>query len=240
MFVSGRKLSKWECFLTLAPIFYNGTSKCGLSETDVRQQGEAEFDEYKKRSESTRSVKRNHCGATNRRIQNALENVTFAIPDTTGMVKENRFDINFDLIDIESGMIVKLPWVNLTSPKAGKQQNWKKLRLCSIQNPSALENVLRTGAMAMLCTTETQIEEIWKKEKPEAQAEAKGNIEKQHPKKSIQCNNAVVWLQIHRRNHFSAAINNIPKPCWSFRAGVLLNRSFSFLFFFSRGLRRPL
>ena len=44
---------------------------------------------------------------------------------------------------------------------------------------------LRTGAMAMLCTTETQIEEIWKKEKPEAQAEAKGNIEKQHPKKSI-------------------------------------------------------
>ena len=54
-----------------------------------------------------------------------------------------------------------------------------------------MENVLRTGAMAMLCTTETQIEEIWKKEKPEAQAEAKGNIEKQHPKKSIQCNNAV-------------------------------------------------
>ena len=34
-------------------------------------------------------------GATNRRIQNALENVTFAIPDTTGMVKENRFEINF-------------------------------------------------------------------------------------------------------------------------------------------------
>ena len=76
--------------------------------------------------------------------------------------------------------------------KAGKQQKRKKLRLCSIQNLSALENVLRTGAMAMLCTTETQIEEIWKKEKPEAQAEAKGNIEKQHPKKSIQYNNAVV------------------------------------------------
>ena len=33
--------------------------------------------------------------------------------------------LTFDLIDIESGMIVKLPWVNLTSPKAGKQQNWK-------------------------------------------------------------------------------------------------------------------
>ena len=31
--------------------------------------------------------------------------------------------LTFDLIDIESGMIVKLPWVNLTSPKAGKQQN---------------------------------------------------------------------------------------------------------------------
>ena len=89
-------------------------------------------------------------------------------------------------------MIIKLPWVNLTSPKAGKQQKKKIIRLCSIQNISALENVLRTGAMAMLCTTETQIEEIWKKEKPEAQAEAKGNIEKQHPKKSIQCNNAVV------------------------------------------------
>ena len=52
-----------------------------------------------------------------------------------------------------------------------------------LKNPSALENVLRTGAMAMLCTTETQIEEIWKKEKPEAQAEAKGNIEKQHPQR---------------------------------------------------------
>ena len=59
------------------------------------------------------------------------------------------------------------------------------MRLCSIQNLSALENVLRIGAMAMLCTTETQIEEIWKKEKPEAQAEARGNIEKQHPKKSL-------------------------------------------------------
>ena len=122
MFVSDRKLSKWECFLTLAPIFYNGTSKCGLSETDVRQQGEAEFDEYKKRSESTRSVKRNHCGATNRRIQNALENVTFAIPDTTGWSRRIDLRLTFDLIDIESGMIVKLPWVNLTSPKAGKQQ----------------------------------------------------------------------------------------------------------------------
>ena len=31
--------------------------------------------------------------------------------------------LTFDLIDIESGRIVKLPWVNLTSPKAGKQQN---------------------------------------------------------------------------------------------------------------------
>ena len=31
--------------------------------------------------------------------------------------------LTFDLIDIESGMIAKLPWVNLTSPKAGKQQN---------------------------------------------------------------------------------------------------------------------
>ena len=30
-----------------------------------------------------------------------------------------------------------------------------------------------------------EIEEIWKKEKPEAQAEARGNIEKQHPKKSL-------------------------------------------------------
>jgi len=48
-----------------------------------------------------------------------------------------------------------------------------------------LENVLLTGAMARLYTTETQIEEKWKKEKPEAQAEAKGNIEKQDPKKSI-------------------------------------------------------
>ena len=76
--------------------------------------------------------------------------------------------------------------------KTTKLKKLKKLRLCSIQNLSALENVLRTGAMAMLCTTETQIEEIWKKEKPEAQAEAKGNIEKQHPQKSIQCNNAVV------------------------------------------------
>ena len=47
----------------------------------------------------------------------------FAIPDTTGVVKEKDLKLTFDLIDIESGMIVKLPWVNLTSPKAGKQQN---------------------------------------------------------------------------------------------------------------------
>ena len=33
--------------------------------------------------------------------------------------------LTFDLIDIEPGMIAKLPWVNLTSPKAGKQQNGK-------------------------------------------------------------------------------------------------------------------
>jgi hypothetical protein len=45
--------------------------------------------------------------------------------------------------------------------------------------------------MAMLCTTETQIEEIWKKKKPQAHAKAKGNIERQHPKKSITSNNAV-------------------------------------------------
>ena len=72
----------------------------------------------------------------------------------------------------------------LNQSQGRKTTKLKKLRLCSIQNLSALENVLRTGAMAMLCTTETQIEEIWKKEKPEAQAEAKGSIEKQHPKKS--------------------------------------------------------
>ena len=71
----------------------------------------------------------------------------------------------------------------LNQSQGRKTTKLKKLRLCSIQNLSALENVLRTGAMAMLCTTETQIEEIWKKEKPEAQAEARGNIEKQHPKK---------------------------------------------------------
>jgi hypothetical protein len=70
----------------------------------------------------------------------------------------------------------------LNQSQGRKTTKLKKLRLYSIQNLSALENVLRTGAMAMLCTTETQIEEIWKKEKPEAQAEAKGNIEKQHPK----------------------------------------------------------
>ena len=46
--------------------------------------------------ESTRSFKGSHCGATNQqRIQNALEYVTFAIPDTTGVVKENRFMIDF-------------------------------------------------------------------------------------------------------------------------------------------------
>jgi hypothetical protein len=54
--------------------------------------------------------------------------------------------------------------------------------------------------MAMLCRTETQIEGIWKKEKPEAQADARGNIEEQHQKKSI--------MQIHRRKHISAAIIN--------------------------------
>ena len=70
----------------------------------------------------------------------------------------------------------------LNQSQGRKTTKFKKLRLCSIQNLSALENVLRTGAMAMLCTTETQIEEIWKKEKPEAQADAKGNIEKQHQK----------------------------------------------------------
>ena len=73
----------------------------------------------------------------------------------------------------------------LNQSQGRKTTKLKKLRLYSIQNLSALENVLRTVAMAMLCTTETQIEEIWKKEKPEAQAEAKGNIEKQHPKMSI-------------------------------------------------------
>ena len=31
--------------------------------------------------------------------------------------------LTIDFVDFESVMIVKLPWVNLTSPKAGKQQN---------------------------------------------------------------------------------------------------------------------
>ena len=116
----------------------------------------------------------------------------------------------------------------------------EKLRLGSIQNFSALENVLRTGAMAMSCTTETQIEEIWKKGKLEAQAEAKGNIEKQQPKKDNNNPTMPFAMTPNLSPKFSAAIYIIPKPCWSFRAGVLLNRSFSFLFFFSRGLRRPL
>ena len=73
----------------------------------------------------------------------------------------------------------------LNQSQGRKTTKLKKWRFCSIQNLSALENVLRTGTMAMLCTTETQIEEIWKKEKPEAQAEAKGNIEMQHPRKPI-------------------------------------------------------
>ena len=40
-----------------------------------------------------------------------------------GWSRRTYLRLTFDLIDIESGMIVKLPWVNLTSPKAGKQQN---------------------------------------------------------------------------------------------------------------------
>ena len=75
-------------------------------------------------------------------------------------------------------------------PRRAKRVSWNPN--CKNISKKLYKNVLRIGAMAMLCTTETQIEEIWKKDKPEAQAEAKGNIEKQHPKKSIQCNNAVV------------------------------------------------
>ena len=41
--------------------------------------------------------------------------------------------------------------------KVGVADAAEKLGLCSIQIFSALENILRTGAMAMLCTTETQI-----------------------------------------------------------------------------------
>ena len=71
----------------------------------------------------------------------------------------------------------------LNQSQGRKTTKLKKLRLCSIQNLSALENVLRTGAMAMLCTTETQIEEIWKKEKPEAQPKQK-EISKSNTQKS--------------------------------------------------------
>ena len=39
-----------------------------------------------------------------------------------GWSRRKGLRLTFDLIDIESGRIVKLPWVNLTSPKAGKQQ----------------------------------------------------------------------------------------------------------------------
>ena len=51
----------------------------------------------------------------------------------------------------------------LNQSQGRKTTKLKKLRLCSFQNLSALENVLRTGAVVMLCTTETQIEEIWNK-----------------------------------------------------------------------------
>ena len=60
---------------------------------------------------------------------------------------------------------------------------------------------------------------------------SKRKYRKATPKKAN--NNAtmpLLWLQSYRRNYFSSAIYIIPKPCWSFRAGVLLNRSFSFLF----------
>lgn len=125
MFVSDRKLSKWECFLTLAPIFYNGTSKCGLSETDVRQQGEAEFDEYKKRSESTRSAIRNRFCANRHRIQTALEYVTFAIPDTTGVVKEKRFEIDFWSHRYWVRKDCKIAVGELNQSQGRKTTNWK-------------------------------------------------------------------------------------------------------------------
>ena len=63
--------------------------------------------------------------------------------------------------------------MNLTSPAAATQE--KKLRLKRYLKFSALENVLSSGAMAMLSTnTETQTEEILKKEHAEAQADARG------------------------------------------------------------------
>ena len=50
----------------------------------------------------------------------------------------------------------------------------KKMRLKRYLDFSTLENVLSTNAGAISSTTETQTEEILKKEHAEAQADAKG------------------------------------------------------------------
>ena len=126
----------------------------------------------------------------------------------------------------------------LNQSQGRKTTKLKKLRLYSIQNLSALENVLRTGAMAMLCTTETQIEEIWKKEKPEAQAEAKGNIEKQHPKSQY---SATMPLYDSRSIAEIRRSTTFQSPVGLFELGFCsTGASVSLFFFFSRGLRRPL
>ena len=148
--------------------------------------------------------------------------------------------LTFDLIDIESGMIVKLPWVNLTSPKAGKQQNWKNWD--DAVSKISVHWKMFCALVQWLCYAQLKLKSKKygrrrnQRRKPKQKEISKSNTQKSQYNATM----PLLWLQIHRRNHFSAAINNIPKPCWSFRAGVLLNWSFSFLFFFSRGLRRPL
>ena len=95
-----------------------------------------------------------------------------------------------------------------------------------------------TGSMAMLCTTERQIEKNMEEGETRDASRCKRKYRnKQH--QSQRCPTSDPSPKSIFCSH-NKTTSQCPVGSWSFRAGVLLNWGLSFLFPFSRGLRRPL
>ena len=139
--------------------------------------------------------------------------------------------IDCDHIDFESGMIVKLPWVNLTSPKAGKQQK-RKIGIMQYSKSQCVGKCSAHWCNGYVMHNWNSNRRNMEEGETRGASRSKRKYRKATPKKVN--NNATMPLYDSKaiaEIAFLRRFTSIPKPCWSFRAGALLNRGFSFLFF---------
>ena len=159
-----------------------------------------------------------------------------------GWSRRKGLRLTFDLIDIESGRIVKLPWVNLTSPKAGKQQI-EKIEIMQYSKSQCIGKCL-CALMQWLCYAQLKLKSKKygrrrnQRRKPKQEEISKSNT----PKKSItmqQCR-CMTPKKLSPKLLFFGDFHQSQNLVGLFELELCSTGASVSFFFFSRGLRRPL